>query len=579
MFDSVISSSSWDTDTVEGAPSLERARTLQSPDIPLASVAGHLNEGLVVLSPTGIVLDANQAFLSFSQTCEGQTIGRSIGDFIPDLKNADWPQLWSTAEVNSDLTRQSLTISRSGFPDLGVESRFLVIPAAVTTIHCLIVWPRDHLRLADTALEAYANELQDSYSQRQEHERTVADLHLQLDQARRQLSEQSRRKAQFLANLGHEYRIPLTSLLGYVDLLMNESAAAAQSPWLQVIRRNAENLLAMVDDMLEFSAIDGGEAVVQLDDVPLTLVVSEATDLFVKRAAQKGLALDVSFVGPVPETIRTDRKRLRQTLVQLIGNAIKCTAQGRIQVTVELATPAFASDPLLSLTVTDTGVGIAPDLRDHLFEPFSWGEGALNRRFSGTGLGLAIAQRTARLLGGDLVCDSEPGRGSRFTLTVRTGPLDNVRLKWVQPILDPAPASPPPPPVPAAVIDQLRILVVDDSVDNQRLLRLLLSKAGAKVVLADNGKVACDLVGEGTGEQRFDLVLMDIQMPEMDGYEATRRIRQMGFRRPIIAVTAHAMTGDRERCLAAGCDDYVTKPIDKQSLFATIAHCQAAVGT
>lgn len=572
MFDRVITSNSWDTDSVGGGLATQKL------DIPLSSVAGHLNEGLVVLSPTGVILDANQAFLSFSQTCEGQIVGRSIADFIPDLKNSDWAQLWCTAGLNSDLTRQSLTISRRNLPDLGVESRFLVIPAALTTIRCLIVWPRDHLRLADTALEAFANELQDSFSQRQEHERVVAELQLQLDQTRRQLSDQARRKTPLLANLGHEYRTPLTSLLGYVDLLTNESAAAAQSPWLQVIRRNAENLLAMVDDMLEFSAIDGGEAAVQCDDVRLTQVISEAIELFVKRAAQKGLSLDVSFVGPVPETIRTDRKRLRQTLVQLIGNAIKYTAQGRIQVTVELATPASAPEPLLSMTVTDTGVGIAPDLREHLFEPFSWGEGALHRRFSGTGLGLAIAQRTARLLGGDLVCDSEPGRGSRFTLTVRTGPLDNVRLKWVQPILDPVPASPPPP-VPAAAIDQLRILVVDDSVDNQRLLRLLLSKAGAKVVLADNGKIACDLVGEGTGEQRFDLVLMDIQMPEMDGYEATRRLRQMGFRRPIIAVTAHAMTGDRERCLAAGCDDYVTKPIDKQSLFATIARCHAAATT
>lgn len=548
-------------------------KALQWSEVPLSAVAGQLNEGLVILSPSGTIVDANAAFFKLTQSSERRVVGGPIGEFLPDLATVNWRQLWNTAALNSDLTLQSLTLRRGGLPDLGVEARFMVIPAASTTLFGMLLWPRDHQRLADTALEAYANELQDAVTHRVQHERAMTDVQQALSDTRLQLETQARQKAQFLANLGHEYRTPLTSLLGYVDLLMNEASAVGQSPWLQVIRRNAESLLAMVDNLLEFSAIDGGEATVTLDQVSLSQAVYEAVDLFARRASQKSLPLDVSFIGPVPETIRTDRKRLRHTLVQLIGNAVKYTDRGQIQVTVELATPAVVSQPLLTIKVSDTGVGIGPELRGYLFEPFAWGDGALRRKFSGTGLGLAIAQRTARLLGGDLVCDSEVGRGSRFTLTIQTGSLENVRLKWVQPILDSmtTPAAPPPV-IPPNSLDQRRILVVDDSIDNQRLLRMLLTKAGATVVLAENGRVACDLVGEGTGASRFDLILMDIQMPEMDGYEATRRLRQMGFRKPIIAVTAHAMTGDREKCLAAGCDDYLTKPVDKQTLHATVSH-------
>jgi CheY-like chemotaxis protein len=302
------------------------------------------------------------------------------------------------------------------------------------------------------------------------------------------------------------------------------------------------------------------------------------------RAGGKGLGLKLDFAGPVPETVLTDSVRLRQILLNLVGNAVKFTETGEVRIVVRLdgvpGTPGRDGlEPKLVCEVIDSGIGMTPVQIDKLFQPFQQAEASTARKFGGTGLGLAISKRLAKFLGGDITVSSQPGKGSTFTLTIDPGPLADVTLGEHTSESITAPAS-------AAKQSPLphlscRILLAEDGVDNQRLIFIsfVLRKAGAEVTTVENGRKAMEMAlatFEGWGRRAddprtpFDLVLMDMQMPVMDGYEATRRLRDEGYTGPIIALTAHAMADDRQKCLDAGCDDYATKPIDRTALLNTI---------
>ncbi|MDZ7620070.1 MAG: ATP-binding protein [Patescibacteria group bacterium] len=278
----------------------------------------------------------------------------------------------------------------------------------------------------------------------------------------------------------------------------------------------------------------------------------------------------------------------RQILINLLGNAIKFTASGSVHFRARML-PDDGKSPQLCFDVIDTGIGINEEQLARLFEPFSQADGSTTRRFGGSGLGLAISRQLARKLGGDVHVVSQPGRGSTFSLTIATGSLEGVRMLH-NPSADLGLATDGPlgqSPVASPVRLEGRILLVEDGPDNQRLVSFLLRKAGAEVTLAENGRIACqkalarlsthdaigvwqDVVAKGETVP-FDLILMDMQMPVMDGYEATRRLRQAGYVGPIIALTAHAMKHDREKCLNAGCDAYLAKPIDRRALLTTVA--------
>jgi CheY-like chemotaxis protein len=300
------------------------------------------------------------------------------------------------------------------------------------------------------------------------------------------------------------------------------------------------------------------------------------------RADAKQLALGTEYAGPLPTSITTDPIRLKQILINLVGNAVKFTETGTVRVLVKLVQMA-EGEPKLRFDVIDTGVGMDQHQVNRLFEPFVQGDASAARRFGGSGLGLAIVKRTAALLGGDVTVTSAPGKGSTFSVTVATGPLDGVQLACApsQPAKHrvakqqaiPAPARPP-------IRLGCRILLAEDGPDNQRLITLLLRKAGALVTVVEDGEEVLEQVLPTTpkptgtpsaGAKRFDVILMDMQMPVMDGYEATRRLRDAGYQDPIVALTAHAMKGDREKCIDAGCDDYIPKPIDHTKLLETIA--------
>jgi CheY-like chemotaxis protein len=308
----------------------------------------------------------------------------------------------------------------------------------------------------------------------------------------------------------------------------------------------------------------------QLDDAPCSLchVVSEVAALMRVRAMSKGLSLQVHYVFPVPEHVRTDPLRVKQVLVNLVGNAIKFTEVGEVQMIVrsqDLSGPA----PLIGIEVIDTGIGMDSTQMLGLFQQFSQVDGSASRRFGGTGLGLVISRRIARMLGGDITVMSRPGRGSAFTFTFNPGDLTGQRL-----ITSPSEAVA----EPGSAEEQSdqpvhgRILLVEDGPDNQRLIAFLLRKAGADVEIAEDGQAALERVAAAAlAGNPYQLILMDMQMPRMDGYTATKELRQRGVHAPIVALTAHAMSTDRERCLAAGCTDYLSKPIQRGCLLAMCA--------
>jgi signal transduction histidine kinase/FixJ family two-component response regulator len=427
------------------------------------------------------------------------------------------------------------------------------------------------------ALAACFNQMADAIARSQGRLRREIEQHgatiLELVAAKEAAQVANRAKTQFLANMSHEIRTPMTSILGFADVLI----AACDSPDSRhaalTIKRNGEYLLNVLNDVLDLSKIEAGRLQIERAPCSVCQIVGEVLSLARLAADAKGLPIHLEYRGPIPETIQSDPTRLRQILLNLVGNAIKFTESGFVRLVVSLERSP-ARPPTIRFEIADTGIGIAADQLARLFQPFSQADSSITRRFGGTGLGLAISKRLTEMLGGSLVVKSVPGRGSTFTLALGTGPLDGVRLldSPTEVFLDVKRDSAAEHPIRL----NCRVLLAEDGPDNQRLMEFILTRAGAEVTIAQNGQEAvarytASLTGVGS-ERPYDVILMDIQMPEMDGYEATRRLRAAGHRVPIIALTAHAMIEDRHRCLAAGCTDYLSKPVNAHKLIEMVAH-------
>ncbi len=384
--------------------------------------------------------------------------------------------------------------------------------------------------------------------------------------AKEQAEAANAAKSEFLANMSHEIRTPLSGIIGFADVLRRGVGCASQRDgYLDTIRSNGQHLLTLINDILDLSKIESGRMECERVACSPHAAFAEILSTLRVRAQEKGLLLECEWMTPIPETIVTDPARLRQLLMNLAANAIKFTDSGKV--TLRAAVNPQGPEPRFVCEVEDTGIGIHPDHLEKIFLPFNQADNSITRKFGGTGLGLAISRYIAEQLGGAVTVESRPGQGSTFRATLETGPLDGVSFH-IEPFceaLRPAKHSPRTE-LKHGTLPALRVLVVDDGESNRDLISLVLSETGATVVCAENGKQGVDRAGQAD----FDLVIMDMQMPVMDGYTAARQLRTLGYSMPIIALTAHAMRGDREKCLAAGCSGYLSKPIDIDSLVETI---------
>jgi len=405
-----------------------------------------------------------------------------------------------------------------------------------------------------------------------------------LESANRALEEYSfkalaatRAKSEFLANMSHEIRTPITAIMGFAEAILIHGDITRAPPErieaIDAILRNSRYLLELIDDILDLSKIEAGRLEVENTVCCPVSIIADVVRLMQVRASSKRLPMVLDYRGPVPETIRTDPTRLRQILINLLGNAIKFTESGSVRLEVRLVQDQ-AAQPCLRFDVIDTGIGMTAKQMTRLFQPFSQADHSTARCFGGTGLGLAISRKLAEMLGGDITARSEPGKGSVFCFTIATGPLEAVKMldrpadahvshaeRARQSALSQQPV-------------QLhgRILLAEDAPDNQRLISFFLNKAGAEVVAVENGKLAYDAAIENwKADHPFDLIVMDMQMPVLDGCQATKMLRVAGYPGPIIALTANAMAGERAKCLAAGCNEYAVKPIERASLLAMLA--------
>lgn len=393
----------------------------------------------------------------------------------------------------------------------------------------------------------------------------------QLNQLKSQAEEMSKTKSQFLANMSHEIRTPLGAILGFAEMLAeSDDIQGEDGEFVEAILRNGHLLKQLIDDILDISKIEAGRLAIEKQQCDFKILMEEIKQTFFPIAKSKDLELFFRYSTEMPNKIMTDPVRLKQILINIIGNSLKFTTKGHVVVDSAFVREMDSSGrdrPVLSISIQDTGCGIPDETRDALFQPFVQADASTTRLYGGTGLGLSISRHLANCLGGDVqLTSSIAGYGSVFQITIdpeeaifAAGDAADIQRKAssLATVLKESPTM---------RLNGIRLLVVDDMADNLLLMRRMLGMAGADVSCADSGERSIELLRQGV----FDAVLMDIQMPGLDGHTATRIIREMGQTLPVIAVTAHTGEEHRAQSFRSGCDDHLTKPVDYQNLIRTI---------
>ncbi len=405
--------------------------------------------------------------------------------------------------------------------------------------------------------------------------------------SRKTAESASRAKSEFLANMSHEIRTPMTAILGFSNLLTGMTDESERAEAIETIQRNGQHLLVLINDILDLSKLEAGKMTIEQTEYSPWELATDVSELMQVRAQAKGLQILVEHIGSLPRQIIGDPTRIRQILVNFVGNAVKFTETGTVRLRLQLRDNATSDVNELQFEIIDSGIGMTANQLNGLFQPFVQADTSTTRRFGGTGLGLTICKRLVELMGGSIAVQSKEGQGTSFSFAI---PSDLVASQGyletdedfahktmaesaghalADNVEDDAAANP---------LEQRRILLAEDGPDNQRLISFHLKKAGAVVTVVENGQLALDAALDAAEcGHPFDVILMDMQMPVLDGYGATAQLREAEYAGPIIALTAHAMKGDRDRCIQAGCNDYATKPINRQILIETISRqCSVA---
>jgi PAS domain S-box-containing protein len=393
----------------------------------------------------------------------------------------------------------------------------------------------------------------------------------QLQLARQLAEDANKAKTELLTNVSHEVRTPLTNILGFSELLLDPTQSDAQrSDCVDAIRGSGQHLLRIVDDILDVARIEMGRLQLEYSNVRLQTIVNEVVSLMTRRAKERSIDLVCEFAAGIPTHIRSDAVRLRQILLNLVSNAIKFTEHGSVKIVVDMSRPNPASGRrFLRLRVTDTGIGMSPQQMGRLFQAFESGQLPSGYKHNGIGLGLVITRRLVEMLGGTIEVTSQEDHGTTFVV--------GLDVEATSPCPEEPSGSRSDPVSRTIANDEYpalsgRVLLVEDGKDNQKLMGFMLRRCGLNVTFANDGAAALSVVeSAAAGGQNFDLILMDMHMPGLDGYKATRTLREQGVATPIVAVTAHAMPGEQERCMAAGCNEYLAKPIERRVLIKSLS--------
>ncbi|MES2964173.1 MAG: ATP-binding protein [Bdellovibrionota bacterium] len=514
-----------------------------------------LNTPLLILDRDFNIVAANGARFEATGASIEETFGRNVFEVFPD--NPDDPKADGVAMLRASLNR---VLKNKVADQMAIQKYDIPKPGSTTGEFEVRYWSPINIPLLDSKgnVEHIIHRVDDVTAQMVAQQRES-----EMAEARNEAESASATKSAFLANMSHEIRTPLGAILGFADLMKDPALTAEErNEYLSTIARNGKALTRLIDDILDLAKVESGKLQIEEVETSFFELLDEVMALFRERAKAKGLYLKVSVADEVPAKIHSDPTRLRQIMVNIVGNALKFTDDGGITIHVQSQAKSDR-DLLFSIQVRDTGIGISESQREKLFQPFTQADNTTTRKFGGTGLGLSLSSRLAKALGGDVRLEErgvEEGVGSTFVISFMARTAAEKEAAVISEIAVKNQDQT------ARVLEGLKVLVVDDSHDNQLLVTRILVKNGAVVETADNGRVGFE---KARGAD-FDLILMDLQMPEMDGYEATKLLLESGFKKPILALTAHAMAEDRAKTSAAGFAYHLTKPLVQNELISAL---------